>query len=92
MLIARLFRLLLHTDRAETMTVFDLISTVPGAVASAASVSVAFFAEELAVTVFTNYVKQRVIYYWRLRKNYEEIACCLSEDTKPLTLAVLTQY
>ena len=35
--------------------------------------------------VFSDYVKQRILYYRRLRKNYEEIAHCLSEEGHKVT-------
>ena len=35
--------------------------------------------------VFSDYVKQRILYYRRLRKNYEGIARCLSEEGHKVT-------
>ena len=35
--------------------------------------------------VFSDYVKQRILYYRWLRKNYEGIARCLSEEGHKVT-------
>ena len=39
----------------------------------------------LTTIMFSNYVKQRILYHRRLRKNYEGIASCLSEEGHKVT-------
>ena len=59
---------------------FGMLSEVLGVVVRVVSMRVTFvLTVELATMMFSNCAKQRILYYWQLRKKYKEVARCLSE-------------
>jgi len=62
-----------------------MLSEVLGVVVRVVSMRVTFVVTvELATVMFSKCAKQRILYYWQLRKNYKEVARCLSETNTNL--------